>query len=76
MVTGLSAMGALPGELRELRLRVRAFLEAEIASGAFQPVPDAWMSGVDLGFQPAARRARLGRYDHPGPLRRARAVGA
>jgi alkylation response protein AidB-like acyl-CoA dehydrogenase len=47
---GLSAVGALPGELRELRLRVRAFLEAEVARGAFRPAADAWMSGVDIGF--------------------------
>src|SRR5690242_4040475 len=47
---GLSAVGALPGELREVRLRVRAFLEAEVARGAFRPAPDAWMSGVDIGF--------------------------
>jgi alkylation response protein AidB-like acyl-CoA dehydrogenase len=50
VTVGLSAVGTLPGELRELRLRVRAFLESEIASGAIRPAADAWMSGVDLGF--------------------------
>jgi alkylation response protein AidB-like acyl-CoA dehydrogenase len=50
VTVGLTAVGAPPAELRELRLRVRAFLEAEAASGAFQPAADAWMSGVDVGF--------------------------
>ena len=50
VTVGLSAVGALPGELTELRLQVRAFLEAEVASGAFRPAADAWMSGVDIGF--------------------------
>ena len=50
MTVSLSAVGALPAELRELRLRVRAFLEAEVARGAFRPAADAWMSGVDIGF--------------------------
>jgi alkylation response protein AidB-like acyl-CoA dehydrogenase len=50
VTVGLSAVGALPGELRELRLRVREFLEAEVARGAFRAAPDAWMSGVDVEF--------------------------
>lgn len=50
MTVGLKAVGTLPGELRELRLRVRAFVESEIASGAVRSAADAWMSGVDLGF--------------------------
>ena len=50
MTVGLSAVGTLPGELLELRLRVRAFLESEIASGAIRPAADAWMSGLDLEF--------------------------
>ena len=50
VTVGLSAVGTLPGELRELRLRVRAFLDSEIASGAIRPAADAWMSGVDPGF--------------------------
>ncbi|MGH3206401.1 MAG: acyl-CoA dehydrogenase family protein [Trebonia sp.] len=49
MTVGLSAVGTLPGELRELRLRVRAFLASEIASGAIRPMADAWMSGVVPG---------------------------
>ncbi len=50
VMTGLSAVGTLPREMRELRLRVRAFLEEEIARGAIVPAADAWMSGVDIGF--------------------------
>ena len=72
MTIGLSAVGALPGELRELRLRVRAFLEAEVARGAFRPAADAWMSGVDIGFsQRLAERGWVGmiipkQYGGPG----------
>lgn len=50
MTVSLSAVGEPPAELRELRLRVRAFLEAEIASGTFRPAADAWMAGNDVGF--------------------------
>jgi alkylation response protein AidB-like acyl-CoA dehydrogenase len=50
VTVSLSAVGTLPGELRELRLRVRAFLDSEIASGTIRPAADAWMSGVDPGF--------------------------
>jgi alkylation response protein AidB-like acyl-CoA dehydrogenase len=61
VTVGLSAVGALPGDLRELRLRVRAFLEAEVARGAFRPAADAWMSGVDIGFsQRLAERGWVG----------------
>ena len=57
----LSAAGTLPGELRELRLQVRTFLEAEIASGAIRPAADAWMSGVDIGLsQRLAERGWVG----------------
>jgi alkylation response protein AidB-like acyl-CoA dehydrogenase len=72
VTVGLSAVGALPAELRELRLRVRAFLEAEVARGTFRPAADAWMSGVDIGFsQRLAERGWVGmtiptQYGGPG----------
>ncbi|MGV9376064.1 acyl-CoA dehydrogenase family protein [Nonomuraea sp. NPDC003707] len=46
----LGAVAGLPEGLRELRVRVRRFLEDEIASGGFAPEADAWMSGVDPAF--------------------------
>ena len=61
VTVSLSAVGTLPEEVRELRLRVRAFLEAEIASGAIRPAADAWMSGIDIGFsQRLAERGWVG----------------
>jgi alkylation response protein AidB-like acyl-CoA dehydrogenase len=72
VTVGLSAVGALPGELSELRLRVREFLQAEVARGAFRPAADAWMSGVDVGFsQRLAERGWVGmtipaQYGGPG----------
>jgi acyl-CoA dehydrogenase len=50
MAVSLNAAGELPAELRDLRLEVRAFLQAEIASGAIRAEADAWMSGIDIGF--------------------------
>ena len=50
MTVHLSAVGALPAELRDLRLQVRAVLEAETSSGAIRLAADAWMSGADIGF--------------------------
>jgi alkylation response protein AidB-like acyl-CoA dehydrogenase len=46
----LGAVAGLPDGLRELRLRVRRFLEDEIAAGGFAPEADAWRSGVDPAF--------------------------
>ena len=72
MTVSLSAVGEPPAELRELRLRVRAFIEAEIASGAFRPMPDAWMAGNDIAFsRRLAERGWVGmtipaRYGGPG----------
>lgn len=37
-------------EEQSLRLRVRAFLEAERAAGGFEPVADCWVSGVSPAF--------------------------
>lgn len=37
-------------EEQSLRLRVRAFLEAERAADGFQPVADCWVSGVSPAF--------------------------
>ena len=58
MTIGLGAVGELPPELHELRLRVRRFLDGEIASGAFSVAADAWMSGIDVAF--SQRLARNG----------------
>lgn len=58
MPVSLSAVGELPPELRDLRLRVRRFLANEIASGAITTEADAWMSGIDIGF--SQRLARNG----------------
>lgn len=38
---------SLPLEATALRAQVRAFLAEEVASGAFVPSPDSWLSGVD-----------------------------
>jgi alkylation response protein AidB-like acyl-CoA dehydrogenase len=46
----LDAVGELPPELDELRLRVRRFLREEIASGAITTEVDAWGSGIDVAF--------------------------
>ena len=58
MPVSLSAVGELPPELQDLRLRVRRFLAEEIASGAITTEADAWMSGIDVEF--SQRLARHG----------------
>jgi hypothetical protein len=47
---GLGAVGELPPELTELRLRVRRFLREEIVTGSITTEVDAWGSAIDLGF--------------------------
>jgi len=41
---------ALPSSTEEIRLRIRAFLEAEIAAGTYVPSCDTWLSGHDADF--------------------------
>ncbi|MFN0028260.1 MAG: acyl-CoA dehydrogenase family protein [Acidimicrobiales bacterium] len=41
---------ALPASTEEIRSRVRAFLEAELAAGTFTPHADTWLSGHDPSF--------------------------
>ncbi len=41
---------ALPSSTEEIRSRLRAFLEAEIAAGTFTPSCDTWLSGHDPDF--------------------------
>lgn len=51
----------LPGHLAALRAEVRAFLDAERASGAWTPRADVWLSGWDEGFsRRLAERGWLG----------------
>jgi alkylation response protein AidB-like acyl-CoA dehydrogenase len=47
VAVSLTAVGELPPELQDLRLRVRRFLQEEITSGAVTAEADAWMSGID-----------------------------
>ena len=41
---------ALPASTEEIRTRIRAFLEAELANGSFTPSADTWLSGHDPTF--------------------------
>jgi len=41
---------ALPASTEEIRTRVRAFLEAELANGSYAPRADTWLSGHDPTF--------------------------
>jgi len=41
---------ALPASTEEIRTRIRAFLEAELANGSFTPRADTWLSGHDPDF--------------------------
>lgn len=41
---------ALPASTEEIRKRIRAFLEAELASGSYAPSCDTWLSGHDAAF--------------------------
>jgi alkylation response protein AidB-like acyl-CoA dehydrogenase len=41
---------ALPASTEEIRTRIRAFLEAELAVGSFTPSADTWLSGHDPTF--------------------------
>lgn len=50
MAINLSAVGALPPQLDDLRLAVRRFLQEEVAAGSIRVEADAWMSGVDPAF--------------------------
>ncbi|MBF4163289.1 acyl-CoA dehydrogenase family protein [Nocardioides sp. CBS4Y-1] len=49
----MAAAGAEEGSLRELRLEVRSFLEAQRRAGAFVPAVDGWQSGIDPEFSRA-----------------------
>jgi alkylation response protein AidB-like acyl-CoA dehydrogenase len=48
--TAVSDDTALPGNGRELRLRVRGFLRDALAEGRFTPTVDTWMTGWDEDF--------------------------
>lgn len=41
---------ALPASTEEIRTRIRAFLDAELAAGTFTPRADTWLSGHDSEF--------------------------
>mgnify|MGYP000934542662 CR=1 FL=1 len=41
---------ALPASTEEIRTRIRAFLDAELAAGTFTPRADTWLSGHDPEF--------------------------
>jgi alkylation response protein AidB-like acyl-CoA dehydrogenase len=46
----LTAVGAIPAHLSDLRREVRRFLDHEVERGAFTPEADAWLSGIDPAF--------------------------
>lgn len=46
----LEPVEKVPESLVELRLQVREFVQAEIATGGFVPVADSWMAGIDPSF--------------------------
>lgn len=51
----------LPPQVAELRAEVRAFLAEEIATGAWKPRADAWLSGWNTRFtKELARRGLIG----------------
>lgn len=57
----VSPPAQLPAAVAELRARVRAFLAEELAAGAWQPRPDAWLSAWDERFtKELARRGLIG----------------